>query len=857
MSKFSVSSRRVLGLVAVFGVCVVLQGQRLPDNAIPNHYQLKLTPDLKAATFAGEETITLTLKQSSNTVTLNAAEIKFGRITAKAGSQVQTGTVALDEPKQQATLQFPQKLSAGAVVLTIKYSGILNDQLRGFYLSKTEKRRYAVTQFESTDARRAFPCFDEPAFKATFGVTLVVDRGDVAISNMNVTSDVNEGSKHVVSFATTPKMSTYLVAFLVGDFQCISGESDGTPIRACTTPEQVQYTKFAVATAEYALHYYNTYFGIKYPLPKIDMIGIPDFEAGAMENFGAITYRESALLLDEKTASEESRKRVAEVVTHEMAHQWFGDLVTMQWWDNLWLNEGFATWMEHKPLAKWKPEWHIEQDDARELDDVLNSDSQATTRTIRAKAETPAEIDEMFDGIAYGKAGAVLGMVEHYAGEEPFRKGIHNYLAAHLYSNATAEDFWTAEAKATGKPIDQIMNSFVSNLGTPLLHFTKGANGTVQIEQSRFFVSRAPKDNIHQSWIVPVCEVPDSEHHCEVVGESKNSIKAGNGAMFFANATDKGYYRSQYSPELYKPIVTQAEAALSPEERLGLLGDTWALVRSGKTEVSGYLDLAEAVKGDPSSNIIRLVSARLNEASDKIASDADRRRLSAWVVEQWKPIYSNTVGGTDKDRRVQLFSMLGGIGGDPAIVQEATEIAKKWLSVQSSVEPDLANVALQVAATHGDKSLYDQVLELNKKATDPQVRSECLRLLASFKAKELVERTLDYAASDQVRNQDAVFVFASEVRNRDTRDQAWAYIQANWDKVKRQLTPLNGRNLVQATGRFCDAAHGDQVRQFFASHPVTAADRTLSKALDDISDCSDLRRQQEPSLHEWLTARVH
>ncbi len=857
MFNLSVLSRRIVGFVAVFGACMVLQAQRLPDNAAPSHYHLKLTPDLKAATFAGEETITLTLKQPSNAITLNAAEIKFGQITAKGGSQTQTGTVALDEPKQQATITFPQKLPAGAVVLTVKYTGILNDQLRGFYLSKTEKRRYAVTQFESTDARRAFPCFDEPAFKATFGVTLVVDRGDVAISNMNVTSDVNEGSKHVVSFATTPKMSTYLVAFLVGDFQCISGESDGTPIRACSTPEQVQYTKFAVATAEYALHYYNTYFGIKYPLPKMDMIGIPDFEAGAMENFGAITYRESALLLDEKTASEESRKRVAEVVTHEMAHQWFGDLVTMQWWDNLWLNEGFATWMEHKPLAKWKPEWHIEEDDARELDDVLNSDSQATTRTIRAKAETPAQIDEMFDGIAYGKAGAVLGMVEHYAGEESFRTGIHNYLAAHLYSNATAEDFWTAEAKATGKPIDQIMNSFVSNLGTPLLQFTKGGNGTVQIEQSRFFVSRAPKDNIHQSWIVPVCEVPDSEHHCEIVGESKNSIKAGNGPVFFANATDKGYYRSQYSPELYRPIVSQAEAALSPEERLGLLGDTWALVRSGKTEVAGYLDLAEAVKGDPSSNVIRLVSARLHEASDKIASDEDRRRLSAWVVEQWKPIYSNTAHETDKDRRVQLFSMLGGIGDDSGTVQEATGIAKKWLSDQSSVEPDLANVASQVAATHGDKSLYDQVLELNKKATDPQVRSKCLRLLASFRHKELVQRTLDYAASNQVRNQDAVFVFAAEIINRDTREQAWAYIQANWDQVKRQLTPLNGRNLVQATGRFCDTAHADQVRQFFASHPVTAAERTLSKALDDISDCSDLRQRQEPSLHDWLTARVH
>ena len=380
--------------------------QRLPANAHPEHYSLAITPDIASATFSGTETIDLTLAAPSKTITLNALELKIQSVTA-AG---QTAAVSFDAAKEQATFAFPQTLPAGRVSLAIAYTGILNDKLRGFYLSKTKTRNYAVTQFESTDARRAFPCFDEPALKATFDVALTVDQGDTVISNTNMISDKPAGEgKHTQTFATTPKMSTYLVAFLVGDFACTKGSADGVPIRACSTPDKVELTPFAVSAAEHFLKYYDSYFGIKYPMPKLDLIGIPDFEAGAMENFGAITYRETELLVDAKDGSINEKKRVATVVAHEMAHQWFGDMVTMQWWDNLWLNEGFATWMESKAANEWHPEWHFPQDDADSLNDTLNYDAVRTTRTIRASADTPAQIAEMFDGIAYGKAGAVIG----------------------------------------------------------------------------------------------------------------------------------------------------------------------------------------------------------------------------------------------------------------------------------------------------------------------------------------------------------------------------------------------------------------------------------------------------------------
>jgi len=486
-------------------------------------------------------------------------------------SNVQTATVSLDPTKEQATFTFPQPLS-GHVTLHIRYTGLLNDELRGFYLSRTKARNYAVTQFEPTDARRAFPSFDEPAYKATFDISLTVDKPDTVISNTNQVSDTPAGSaKHTLTFARTPKMSTYLVAFLVGDFQCTKGEADGVPIRACATPGKVAFTRSALEAAEYILPFYDRYFGIKYPMPKLDMIALPDFEAGAMENFGCITYRETDLLLDPKNAAISDRKRVASVVAHEMAHQWFGDMVTMQWWDNLWLNEGFATWMSNKPLERWHPEWNVPEDVAQDLDRTLNLDAGPATRTIRAHAETPSQINELFDGIAYGKAGAVLGMVEHYLGEETFREGVHNYLEAHLYGNATAEDFWNAQTSTSHQSVDKIMQSFIDKPGVPLILLDAQQGSALRVKQSRFFLSRSGRllttevSDRHPEWTLPVCFKSEPPSACTASAPSRfananpTSIAIA-GTLLYANADDKGYYRTRYTPAQLATIIGRAES---------------------------------------------------------------------------------------------------------------------------------------------------------------------------------------------------------------------------------------------------------------------------------------------------------
>jgi aminopeptidase N len=842
-----------------------LCAQRLPSTVIPEHYALNLTPELKSATFAGTETIDVMVKEPANAITLNALEIAFQSVVVSARGKQQTAEVALDPDKQQATFRFPEALPVGRAKLTIHYTGILNNELRGFYLSRTARRKYAVTQFESTDARRAYPSFDEPALKATFEVSLVADIGDTAISNSPIASDTpgpGEG-KHTLTFATTPKMSTYLVAFLVGDFQCTTGEQDGVEIRSCATPGKVALTPFSVEIAKFMLHYYNSYFGIPYPLKKLDMVAIPDFEAGAMENFGLITYRETTLLIDEKTASIDAKKLVAVDIAHEMAHQWFGDLVTMQWWDNLWLNEGFATWMENKAVAAMHPEWNMDQSVAVDLDKTLNIDAQPTTRPIRARAETPDEIDQMFDAIAYGKAGHVLVSVENFVGPETFRKGVHNYLISHLYSNATAEDFWNAEAAASHKPVDRVMDSLISEPGVPALDFGEPDDGAVAVSQMRFFLSPSIKPDRTQKWVLPVCfKTGNAGQQCEVLTPEETTLKIPVNAMFFADAEGDGYYRSVYPASVYKALVAQAETSLSPTERISLIGDEWARLRANKASSGDYLDLVAAVKDDPDAQVLKSAIDGVSAIYIRVAAtEQEKDALAAWIRNTFAPRYarlgppSETDSPNTRELRALLFSVLGFFGKDRAILAQANEIAEKYLADPASVDPTLRQTALTVAARNGDAELFEHLLKIYETSPDPELQIGALRQLAQFENPKLVERALDLAISGKVRNQDAAFQLAMALNLDQNRGQAWRFIQTHWDKVEAQFTTDMGAYLVASTDAFCSQAERNSVEQFFSTHKVAAADVSLRHSIESIDGCIELRATQEPQLETWLKAQ--
>jgi aminopeptidase N/puromycin-sensitive aminopeptidase len=836
------------------------QGQRLPQTVRPEHYKLSLTPDLKAATFAGDESIDVVLARPAKAITLNAAYIIFKSVKATAlGAPTVSGAVTIDAEKEQATLSFPTELPAGKITLAIRYTGILSDKLRGFYLFKTDRRSYAATQFETSDARWAFPSFDEPAFKATFDIALTVDAGDMVISNSSIVSDtpapaVDGVSKHTVAFARTPKISSYLVAFLVGDFECVSGVSDGTSIRVCAMPGAAETGRFALSTAQYVLNYYNHYFGIRYPLAKLDMIALPDFGPGGMENFGAITYRETLLLVDEKTATLEQKKDVALTVAHEVAHQWFGDLVTMQWWDNLWLNEGFATWMASKAMMKLHPDWQYSADNAVSLDGTLDLDSQATTHAIRARADTRSEIAELFDGIAYGKAGAMLAMVENYVGEETFRLGVHNYLAAHLYANATAKDFWREQTVTSGKPVDKVMSSLVIQPGVPLLNFTADGNSAIGIKQSRFFSDPTTNTQSAQTWTLPVCFKTAGKPACVLLGSADQRFKVSASKFPFANAGAKGYYRSSYPKAIYQDILARAET-LTPEERIILIGDQWALMRSGAATVGDNLNLAAALRNDPDPVVLGKALTTIGEIADRIATDNERMDLRVWIRKQFTPVYralgpapaGNNIEPQNKQQMRALLFVALGDAKDPAVMAEARALANTYIANQTSVSPSLAPYALYVAATNGDAELYDKLLMLRASSPDPEVQATSLFLTTHFTDSALIARTLDSVAVGKMRNRDGATMLAILVRSRDTRDQAWNYVTRNWDRIQ-----VSSRSrLVPAAGSFCSAEKRDEVLSFYNAHGVSA-DGPLKMADESINSCIQLRYAQEPHLREWL-----
>jgi aminopeptidase N len=859
--RFSLAS--CLLACSTFITAAVAQAQRLPNTVLPQHYTLTLTPDLKAATFTGVETIDVTLAEPAGSITLNAHDLTFQSVKISAEGKEQIATVSLDAEKQQATFTVPNQLPAGKATLNIQYTGILNNALRGFYLSKTAKRNYAVTQFESTDARRAFPSFDEPSFKATFDVTLIVDEGDTAISNGPIVSDKPgpAADKHAIKFLTTPKMSTYLVAFLVGDFKCSSGQQDGIAIRTCATPDKVALTQYGVDVAKYVLHYYNNYFGIPYPLKKLDLIGLPDFEAGAMENFGAITYRETALLIDPKTASEDAKTQVALVIAHEMAHQWFGDLVTMQWWNNIWLNEGFATWMENKPIAAMHPEWNIDQDVAAGMDSTLNLDAQPTTRAIRARADTPEEIEQMFDGISYGKASDVLLSVENYVGPEIFRQGVHAYLSAHLYGNATAEDFWNAQTRTSHKPVDKIMDSLIGQPGVPLLTFGQPSGGKVSVSQRRFYLSPSIQPDPSQKWTLPVCFKTGNRQDCQLLTPETTSLNVPDSQPFFANAGGNGYYRTAYTPGDYSTVTAHLETTLTPPERISLIGDEWAQVRANKATVGDYLNLLSAVKSDSNADVVSSALGGLAAIRERVAATPQQKQaLETWFRQNFESEYtklgppSASDTPNKKQLRALLFAALGE-ANDPQILTQAREISEKYLANPGSVEPNLAQTALQITARNGDAALFDQLQKISETSTNPEIQTGALRLLALFENPDLARRALQYAVSDKVRNQDAAIQLAISLSEDKTRDLAWNFIQNHWGEVKKEFTPELGSAVVGATSAFCSEQARDDVSQFFSTHKVPAADQALKHAIERINGCIELRNLQEPNLRSWLESQ--
>jgi aminopeptidase N len=852
---------------------------RLPRDVVPDHYDLTFTVDLANHRFTGLETIHVRVNTPTSRIVLHALDLDLENVSIASSStqpSAQKAVVSLNAQTQTATLTVTRPLPQGSAQIQIRYHGVLNNQLRGFYSSKTSRRTYAVTQFESTDARRAFPSFDEPAFKATFALTLIVDRGDTAISNGRLLSDTPGPGRtqHTLKFSPSPKMSSYLVAMAIGDFRCIAGSQDAIPIRICATPEKADLGHVALEATRQILKFYNGYYAIKYPFGKLDIVAIPDFAAGAMENTAAIFFRETDLLADERSASTATRKDIASAIAHEVAHQWFGDLVTMQWWDDLWLNEGFATWMSSLPLAAWKPEWNIPVDDASGRQRVLNLDALRSTHPIHARVETPAEIEESFDSITYEKGAAVLRMIERYVGADAFRDGVNAYLQAHAYGNATSQDFWTALAATSRRPVDQILQTFVNQPGVPLIEVSLRCedNNTITrgvFRQQRFTLEPGANGGIPATvWQVPICtkfQGSNSPESCSVLDKEQQVIEVARGcpAWVFINAGADGYFRTAYAPEMLRAMAPQIGTALAAPERLTLIEDEWALVRAGRHTAADYLTIAAGFAREQTSGVLALVTSRLKFVDHYLTTAATRPKLQAFVGSLLRPTFERLgldakPGDTDDGRalRAVIVSALGTTAADATVIAQSRAAVERALAGAAPLDPTAAPAVIEVAAEHGDARLYDALAAAAERAATPEEHSRYLNALPSFRDPALIERALLELRSSRIRSQDTVNYLSRFFSNPAARDRAWAFLQQNWTELESRIRIAFGDvRLVRALGAFCDARARDDIRTFFNAHSLPSAARAIEETLEQIGNCIELRQKQTPSATEWLASR--
>jgi aminopeptidase N len=521
--------------------------------------------------------------------------------------------------------------------------------------------------------------------------------------------------------------------------------------------------------------------------------------------------------------------------------------------------------MENKPIAQMHPEWNIDQLVANSKNSTLDLDAQPTTRAIRAKADTPDQINQMFDGIAYGKASDVLLTVENYVGPEVFRKGVHEYLEAHLYGNATAEDFWNAQTRVSHKPIDKIMDSLVAQPGVPILTFGEPHDGQVSVEQHRFFLSPNMESDPSQKWTLPVCFKTDTgQADCQVLTPETSTLKVPASKLFFPDAGGKGYYRTAYPSDIRTSIVANIETALTPPERIGFTGDQWAQMRSNKLTVGDYLDLAAALKSDPNAQVFSVAVGGVDAIVERIAVTPEQRAaMAAWIRRTYSPelkklgppLPSDT---PNKDHlRTLLFEVLGEYGEDPEVLSQAGKIAEEYIADPASADPTLGQAALYIAAMHGDAKLFDKLQHVYETSSDPVMRETALHLLGMFEDPRLIRRSLDYAISGKVRNQDAAIQLSVSLGMPASRDIAWDYIKSHWDSVKAQMTTELGSYLVGATASFCSVEKRDDVQDFFSTHELAATSRALKHAVERINGCVEFRKLQEPNLNRWLAAQAN
>ncbi|MFA6515377.1 MAG: M1 family metallopeptidase [Candidatus Paceibacterota bacterium] len=845
---------------------------RLPSHISPINYKLTIRPDLESFTFSGHEIIKIKIDKEVNKITLHSKDIDIE--TASVGNKKDkqfTSKITYDTENETVTLFFKNKI-IGKSEINLVFKGIINEGLRGFYRSKYilngEEKYLATTQFESTDARRAFPCFDEPEHKATFEVSLIIADKHTAISNTLPVTTVEHGAGYkVVSFAPSPRMSTYLLAFIVGEFEFLEGKTkEGVQIRVFTTAGKSHQAKFALEVAIKSLEFYNEYFDIPYPLPTLDLVAIPDFESAAMENWGAVTFRETAILVDDENTSLSNKQWVAIVIAHELSHQWFGNLVTMKWWTDLWLNEGFATYMETFCVNKMFPDWHMWDlylADRYALG--LRLDSLSSSHPIEIKVNHPNEINEIFDMVSYAKGGAIIRQLAEYIGHDKFRLGLQHYLKKHSYKNTDTKDLWESFEKVSKKPINKMMSLWTKETGYPLVTLSPilriGENW--KVEQERFFSSRikaleyAKTKKKKHLWPIPF--------KYESGGEILNLLMTNKSAPLIGtsigkiNKEEETFMRVKYDEITLKKLGEEIKnGKLSTADRLGIIRDLFSLAEGGYEKTDVALEFALNYKDETEYIVWVEIALGINKIYNLIYEETFINKYETYALSLFSSLakkmgFEKIKGEKHSDVFLRSLAISqAAFYGDKKIISEAKKLFINRNN--KSIHADIRSTIFKIVASNGTEKEWKLFERMYREEKLHEEKDRYGYALTSFKNKALLEKTLKFIISDSVRNQDAPHLLAIIWQNPSGRDLAWQFVKNNWNIflkkygegghfLSRLITPLGGHSSLKDL---------KDTQNFFKKNLAPGANRSLLQSYEKIASNAAWIKDDKKVIKNWL-----
>jgi aminopeptidase N len=848
---------------------------QLPRGVIPSHYEISLTPDAANSRFTARATITVNVTKATSSITLNAAGLSFqsASLAPALGSAAQKATVSVDEQAQTASFAFERPLAPGLYKLAIDYSGVIGTQAVGLFSldypgADGKPQRALYTQFENSDARRMIPSWDEPAYKASFTLEVTVPAGQMAVSNMPAAATVTlPDGRQKISFAKTPKMSTYLLFFALGDFERASTKVEGTELGVVTRRGAIDQARFALDSSKDILREYNDYFGVRYPLPKLDNIagaGRSQF-FGAMENWGAIFTFEYALLFDPANSTQHDKQEIFATAAHEMAHQWFGDLVTMRWWDDLWLNEGFASWMESRMTARLHPEWNTRLGTIGSRDGAMQRDSVAATHPVVQHIDTVEQANQAFDEITYQKGEAVIRMLEAYVGENAWRSGVRSYMQAHAYGNTVSDDLWKQIEKAAGKPVTAIAHDFTLQPGVPLIRVGEPVcrKGSTVLPLSQAEFSRDRPDKAPLAWRVPVIAqvAGNMKQATALVAGGKGTITVPGCGAVVVNAGQSGYYRTLYAPKEFAQLA-QAFATLTPIDQLGLLSDAQALGLAGLQPASSALELVKAtpVSADPQvwSRIAGLFEGlHWRLMSGREADQAAQKRFAAFAIARLAPVMAQTgwearsgEAPAIANLREQLIETLSELG-DPTVIAEARRRYAAMDKNPSAVPGPLRKTVLAVVAQHADAATWDQLRARARIETTPLLRDRLYALLATSADKKLAERALKLALTDEPGLTISAEMIAAVAQRYP--DMAVDFALANVEKIDARVDASSrSRYFARLAATSSNPAMVAKLQSYAQASLAPSSRGDVEAAIAAIQDRIKTNAARLPEIDAWL-----